>query len=389
MPDTSETSLRIETDITAIPAAAWDACAGDGNPFVSHAFLRALEESRSSTARTGWQPQHLVMTGADGGIAGIVPAYVKSHSQGEYVFDHGWAQAIERSGGHYYPKLQVSVPFTPATGPRLLVRPGADAASVRRTLIAGLRGAADNRGLSSVHATFLEAGDREAFEQAGWMIRLGCQYHWRNDGYGSFDDFLAALSSRKRKAIRKERQEVAESGIEMVTLTGGDLKREHWDAFYRFYIDTSDRKWGSPYLTRDFFHRIGRTMADRIVLILARRHGDWVAGALNLLGADALYGRNWGCAGDFRFLHFETCYYRAIDFAIARGLARVEAGAQGEHKIQRGYLPVAMTSAHFIRHRGLADAVGRFLEQERAAMLDQMAMLAEHSPFRRTDGSTQ
>jgi predicted N-acyltransferase len=386
MPDTSEISLRIETDITDIAAAEWDACAGADNPFVCHAFLSALEESGSATARTGWQPQHLVLNDADGSVAGIAPAYVKSHSYGEYVFDHGWAQAIERTGGHYYPKLQVSVPFTPATGPRLLVRPGNNAAAAQRTLISGLRAAAENRGLSSVHATFLHTEDRQAFEKEGWMIRLGCQYHWRNDAYGGFDDFLAALSSRKRKAIRKERQEVADAGIEMVVLTGGDLKAEHWDAFYRFYIDTSDRKWGSPYLTRDFFHRIGRTMAERIVLIMARRHGAWVAGALNLLGSDALYGRNWGCGGDFRFLHFETCYYQAIEFAIARGLARVEAGAQGEHKIQRGYLPVAMSSAHFIRHRGLADAVGRFLEQERAAMERQIEALAEHSPYRQIDG---
>jgi predicted N-acyltransferase len=387
MPDSTEASLRVEPDITAIPAAEWDACAGSDNPFVSHAFLAALEESGSAKAKTGWLPQHLVMTGEDGMIAGVVPAYVKSHSYGEYVFDHGWANAIERAGGHYYPKLQVSVPFTPATGPRLLVRPGPNDDAVRRTLIAGLKAVSDNRSLSSVHATFLQAEDRTAFERAGWMIRLGCQYHWQNDGYATFDDFLGALSSRKRKAIRKERQEVAEAGIEMVTLTGGDLRREHWDTFFRFYIDTSDRKWGSPYLTQDFFHRIGRTMADRIVLIMARRHGKWVAGALNLLGSDALYGRNWGCNDDFRFLHFETCYYQAIDFAIRQGLARVEAGAQGEHKIQRGYLPVEMASAHFIRHRGLADAVAQFLEREREATRDHMAELAEHSPFRHTESN--
>lgn len=383
MPDSIEATLRVETDITAIPAAEWDACAGPTNPFVCHAFLAALEESGSAKARTGWQPQHLLMTAADGILLGAVPAYAKSHSYGEYVFDHGWAQAIERAGGQYYPKLQVSVPFTPATGPRLLVRSGLDSAAIRDTLISGLETVADNRDLSSIHATFLQPEDREAFEQAGWMIRLGCQYHWQNSGYGCFDDFLGALSSSKRKAIRKERREVAAAGLEMIPLTGGDLKPEHWDVFYRFYIDTSDRKWGSPYLTRDFFHRIGRTMADRIVLIMARHHGDWVAGALNLLGSDALYGRNWGCAGDFPFLHFETCYYQAIEFAIARGLARVEAGAQGEHKIQRGYLPVEMASAHLIRHKGLADAVGHFLERERVALRHQMAVLAEHSPFRR------
>jgi predicted N-acyltransferase len=386
-PDHAPATLRVETDITAIPAADWNACAGADNPFVSHEFLAALEQSGSARAKTGWLPQHLVMESADSGILGIVPAYVKSHSYGEYVFDHGWAQAIERAGGQYYPKLQVSAPFTPATGPRLLVRSDLDKATgdedaIRRTLIAGLRTVSENRGLSSVHATFLTAEDRAAFERAGWMIRIGCQYHWRNEAYGSFDDFLGALSSRKRKAIRKERQEVAEAGIELVALTGGDLKKEHWDVFYRFYIDTSDRKWGTPYLTPDFFHRIGRTMADRIVLIMARHQGKWVAGALNLLGGDALYGRNWGCAADFPFLHFETCYYQAIEFAIRHKLARVEAGAQGEHKIQRGYLPVEMASAHWIHHPGLRDAVGNFLVHERDAMRRQMAALAEHSPFR-------
>jgi predicted N-acyltransferase len=384
MPESPAVTLRVETDITAVAAADWDACAGQDNPFVSHAFLSALEISGSAKRKTGWLPQHLIMEDEQRRIIGVVPAYVKSHSYGEYVFDHGWAQAIERAGGRYYPKLQVAGPFTPATGPRLLVRPGADDDAVRRTLIAGLTAVAENRDLSSVHATFLQAEDRAAFEEAGWLIRIGCQYHWRNDGYASFDDFLSALSSRKRKDIRKERQKIAESDIEMVTLTGGDLKPEHWDVFYRFYIDTSDRKWGTPYLTQDFFQRIGATMADRIVLILARRHGQWVAGALNLLGSDALYGRNWGCATDFKFLHFETCYYQAIDFAIAHGLKRVEAGAQGEHKIQRGYLPVEMESAHWIGHLGLRNAIAHFLEQERAGMRAQMAMLAEHSPFRQS-----
>ena len=383
MPDSPSVTLRVETDITAIAAADWDICAGPDNPFVNHAFLAALEESGSANGKTGWLPQHLVMESEEGRLIGVVPAYVKSHSYGEYVFDHGWAQAIERAGGRYYPKLQVSVPFTPATGPRLLVAPGADEDAVRRTLVAGLKAVAENRDLSSVHATFLESRDREAFEDAGWLIRLGCQYHWSNASYATFDDFLGALSSRKRKDIRKERQQIAASEIEMVTLTGGDLKPEHWDVFYRFYIDTSDRKWGSPYLTRDFFHRIGRTMADRIVLVLARYHGQWVAGALNLLGSDTLYGRNWGCGVDFKFLHFETCYYQAIDFAIANGLKRVEAGAQGEHKIQRGYLPVQMESAHWIAHSGLRDAIAHFLDRETVAMQEQIAMLSEHSPFRK------
>jgi uncharacterized protein len=383
MPDSEQVTLRVENDITAIPAADWDACAGADNPFVSHAFLAALEESGSAKSKTGWLPQHLIMESPDRRILGVAPAYVKSHSYGEYVFDHGWAQAIERAGGRYYPKLQVSVPFTPATGPRLLVAPGGDTDAVRRTLVAGLEAIAENRDLSSVHATFLQPEDRDLFEDAGWLIRYGCQYHWHNNGYGTFNDFLGALSSRKRKDIRKERQQIASSEIEMVTLTGGDLKDEHWDVFYRFYIDTSDRKWGSPYLTQDFFYRIGQTMADRVVLILARYHGKWVAGALNLLGSDALYGRNWGCGADFKFLHFETCYYQAIDFAIANGLKRVEAGAQGEHKIQRGYLPVRMESAHWIAHPGLKDAIAHFLDRERPAMEDQIAGLSEHSPFRK------
>jgi predicted N-acyltransferase len=383
MPDSKQATLRVETDITAIPAVDWDTCAGPDNPFVSHAFLAALEESGSAKSKTGWLPQHLVMETPDGGIVGAAPAYVKSHSYGEYVFDHGWAQAIERAGGRYYPKLQVSVPFTPATGPRLLVAPGDDAEAVRQTLIAGLTAVAENRILSSVHATFLEEQDRRSFKDAGWLIRYGSQYHWHNAAYGTFDDFLAALSSRKRKDIRKERQQIAASEIEMVTLTGADLKDEHWDAFYRFYIDTSDRKWGSPYLTQDFFYRIGQTMADRIVLIMARYSGSWVAGALNMLGSDTLYGRNWGCGADFKFLHFETCYYQAIDFAIANGLARVEAGAQGEHKIQRGYLPVRMESAHWIAHPGLKDAIAHFLDRERPAMEEQIAELSEHSPFRK------
>jgi predicted N-acyltransferase len=384
MPDLNQITVRVETDITAIAPGDWNACAGDSNPFLSHAFLAALEESGSAKSKTGWQPQHVVMQNGAGRIVGVAPAYAKSHSYGEYVFDHGWAQAFERAGGRYYPKLQVSVPFTPASGPRLLVSPAIEADAGRAGLAAGLQAVAENRGLSSIHATFLTEPDRIALERAGWKLRLGCQYHWSNDNYGGFDDFLGALSSRKRKSIRKERQEVAASGVELVTLTGGDLKKEHWDAFFRFYMDTSDRKWGSPYLTRDFFHRIGRTLADRIVLIMARHQGEWVAGALNLLGADTLFGRNWGCSADFKFLHFETCYYRAIDFAIAHGLKKVEAGAQGEHKIQRGYLPVETVSAHWIAHPGLADAIAGFLEQERRAMRAQIAALSEHSPFRKT-----
>jgi predicted N-acyltransferase len=383
MPSPSSLTVRIVTDITTVPAAEWDACAGSDNPFLAHEFLAALEESGSVGPRTGWQPQHLAIANGCGRVVASVAAYLKSHSYGEYVFDQGWARAFEQAGGRYYPKLQVSVPFTPASGPRLLIRPGTDADALGQALIAGLEEVAVERKASSVHATFLLPDDQSRFERSGWLTRLGCQYHWHNRGYASFDDFLGALSSRKRKAIRKERQEVAASGIELVTLTGGDLGREHWDAFFRFYIDTSDRKWGSPYLNRDFFHRIGRTMADRAVLVMARQGGRWVAGALNFLGSDTLYGRNWGSTVDAPFLHFEACYYRAIDFAIERGLARVEAGAQGEHKIQRGYLPSETVSAHWIAHPGLAAAIEDFLKRERAAMKAEIAALCELSPFRK------
>jgi predicted N-acyltransferase len=303
------------------------------------------------------------------------------------VFDHGWARAFEQAGGRYYPKLQVSVPFTPATGPRLLIRPGADAERQGALLVAGLEALAEERNASSIHATFLLPEDRSRFEQAGWLTRLGCQYHWYNQDYSSFDEFLAALASRKRKAIRKERQEVASSGVEILTLTGGDLEREHWDAFFRFYIDTSDRKWGSPYLNRDFFHRIGQTLADRVVLVMVRHGGQFVAGALNLLGSDTLYGRNWGSTVNIPFLHFEACYYRAIDFAIAHKLARVEAGAQGEHKIQRGYLPSETVSAHWIGHSGLKAAIGNFLARESRAMTAEIEALHTLSPFRKDDST--
>ncbi len=385
MPDSPPIKIRVETDITAISAADWDACAGGGNPFLSHAFLAALEESGSAAKATGWLPHHVLVDDAAGNLVAAAPAYLKSHSYGEYVFDHGWANAFEQAGGRYYPKLQISIPFTPATGPRLLARPSTQIPDLRPALIAGLEAVAKNRGLSSIHATFLLPDDRQAFEDAGWLLRTGVQFHWHNQGYATFDDFLAALSSRKRKAIRKERQEVAASGMEMVTLTGGDLKPEHWRAFFGFYTDTADRKWGSPYLTADFFHRLGQTLADKVVLVMARYQGHWVAGALNLLGADTLYGRNWGCAADFKFLHFETCYYQAIDFAIARGLTTVEAGAQGEHKIQRGYLPVPMTSAHWIAHPQFRAAVADFLRRETAGMQAHIAALSEGSPFRKTE----
>ncbi|WP_119462307.1 GNAT family N-acetyltransferase [Rhodospirillaceae bacterium SYSU D60014] len=384
MPDGREpVTARVTERIGTVDAAQWDACAGGDNPFVSHAFLAALEDSGSVEAETGWLPQHLLVEDAAGALCAAAPMYLKGHSYGEYVFDHGWAAAYERAGGHYYPKLQVAVPFTPVPGPRLLVRPGPSADTVRRTLIQAMVEVARRHKVSSLHVTFASEADSRALAEAGLMLRAGYQFHWTNPGYDSFEDFLAALSSRKRKAIRKERREVAESGIEIRALTGDAIEEQHWDAFYGFYISTSDRKWGSPYLTREFFSRLGERMADRIVLVMAEDRGRPVAGALNLRGTDALYGRNWGCDGDYRFLHFEACYYQAIEYAIAHRLARVEAGAQGEHKIQRGYLPVMTHSAHWIRDEPFAAAVEGFLRREQLAVEQDIRTLADYSPFRR------
>jgi predicted N-acyltransferase len=386
MPDGREPmQIRTTESIAAVPAAAWDACAGADNPFVSHAFLTALEDSRSVGARTGWLPRHVVVEDGAGALLAAAPMYVKSHSQGEYVFDHGWAEAYERAGGRYYPKLQVAVPFTPVPGPRLLVRPGQLADEARAALLHGLVEIARRMNVSSLHVTFPYKQDAEHLAQAGFMLRLGCQYHWTNRGYGTFDDFLADLSSRKRKAIRKERREALANGIAIRALTAEEIKPRHWDAFFAFYMDTGGRKWGRPYLTRAFFECLGATLADRSVLMLAELDGRPVAGALNLRGAEALYGRNWGCLGDFRFLHFETCYYRAIEYAIVHGLQRVEAGAQGEHKIQRGYLPTPTWSAHWIRDPAFAAAVEDFLGRERAAMEAEMRGLMAYSPFRQGD----
>ncbi len=385
MPDTpghEALELSVLDGVGQVDPAEWDACAGSGNPFLSHAFLLCLEESRSTGPRTGWLPRHLALRGAGGRLVGAVPAYAKAHSYGEYVFDHGWANAYERAGGRYYPKLQVAVPFTPVTGPRLLLSPDAPAGSLAG-LIQGLEEVARRLGVSSVHVTFPTEPEWDALGQAGWLRRLGHQYHWENRGYARFEDFLAELNSRKRKAIRKEREAVAASGLRLHTLSGDDLRPAHWDAFNRFYRDTVDRKWGSAYLTRDFFHLLGERMGDKVVLVMAEDDGRWVAGALNLRGADALYGRNWGSEGDYRHLHFEACYYRAIDYAIAHGLARVEAGAQGEHKISRGYLPVETYSAHWIADPALRRAVADFVDRERPLMRHQIAALMEESPFRK------
>jgi len=373
--------LRVVDRIAEIAPAQWDRCAGPDSPFLSHAFLAALETSGSASARTGWLPQHLIAEDGEGRVLGAVPMYLKSHSYGEYVFDHGWADAYRRAGGSYYPKLQVAVPFTPVPGPRLLVAPDADAA-VRDTLIAGMVEIADRRDVSSLHCTFLREPEWRRLGEAGFLQRQGFQFHWNNEGYKSFDDFLGALSSRKRKAIRKERREAVASGLVIRRLTGAAIEERHWDAFFRFYMSTSDRKWGQAYLTRAFFSEIARSLPERVMLVMVEDAGRLVAGALNLIGSDALYGRNWGCLGHYPFLHFEACYYQAIEFAIERGLARVEAGAQGEHKLQRGYLPTATYSAHWIRDPALRRAIEDYLKRERRYVQEQIEGLAEAGPFR-------
>jgi predicted N-acyltransferase len=371
-------TARTAEGVCSFDREEWDACAGPDNPFVSWDFLSALEESGSATARTGWQPIPIVIDGDDGRPAAILPAYAKSHSQGEYVFDHAWADTWQRAGGDYYPKLQIAVPFSPVPGPRLLLRDE----SLAPALIAAAEALVEQHGLSSAHATFVTPDQIPMFEAAGWLIRTDRQFHWSNRGYGCFDDFLGALASRKRKAIRKERA-AAVAGLEIVHLTGAAIEEQHWDAFWRFYQDTGSRKWGRPYLSRSFFSLLGERMADRIIVMLALRDGVPIAGALNLIGGDTLYGRYWGCTEEVPFLHFELCYYQAIDAAIERGLARVEAGAQGEHKLARGYEPVATWSAHYIPHAGFRRAVADYLEHERRAIDANIEGLGEYTPFKR------
>ncbi|MDB5715909.1 MAG: N-acetyltransferase [Sphingomonadales bacterium] len=369
---------RVGNGVASFDAAEWDACAGTENPFVSHAFLSALEASGSATVRTGWQPVPIAIDAPDGSLAGVLPAYAKSHSQGEYIFDHAWADAWERAGGNYYPKLLIAVPFSPVPGPRLLARDPA----ITPALIAAAEALVDSNKMSSAHANFVDEAQLEIFRDAGWLIREGTQFHWANDGYATFDDFLAALASRKRKAIRKERAAAVE-GLEIVHLTGDQITEAHWDAFWEFYQDTGARKWGTPYLTRKFFTLLGATMGDKVLLMLALRDGRPIAGALNMIGADTLYGRYWGCSEDVPCLHFELCYYQAIDAAIARGLSRVEAGAQGEHKLARGYVPVATWSAHYIPNAGFRAAISEFLERERRAVEGNAAFLETMTPFKK------
>jgi predicted N-acyltransferase len=383
-----EVTIRVVRSFTEIASAEWGELTGASrsapgyNPFTSHAFLSSVEESGSATAETGWMGHHLLLE-EEGRLIGAVPAYLKSHSQGEYVFDHGWADAFHRAGGRYYPKLQASIPFTPATGPRLLVRQGEDGSRVQALLAQGLQQVARELGTSSAHVTFLPPGELPALTESGFLHRTDQQFHFINRGYANHEAFLAELSSSKRKNLRKERRNALENGLSIDWLTGSDLTEEIWDQFFRFYIDTGSRKWGRPYLTRRFYSMVGERMADDILLVMAKRNGRYVAGAINFIGADALYGRHWGCIEDHPFLHFEVCYHQAIDFALHKGLARVEAGAQGEHKLARGYEPVTTHSAHFITHPGLRRAVADYLEHERREVAQAGEYLGEHTPFRK------
>jgi predicted N-acyltransferase len=384
---TQDITARIAGSAAEIGKAAWNACAipagrGAPHPFTRFEFFEALETSGSATAGTGWQPCHIALE-QQGAITGILPCYRKSHSQGEYVFDQAWADALERAGSDYYPKLQVSVPFTPVTGRRLLVPAKADAPAMQFALLRAGMAAVKTLGASSLHITFMTQEEWRAAGDAGFLLRTDQQFHWENRGYASFDDFLGALSSSHRKNLRKERARVREAGVTFDLLTGPAIHEAHWDAFFAFYMDTGGRKWGHPYLTRDFFSRIGQSMADQILLVMARRGGQFIAGALNFLGDDIVFGRNWGCSEYVPFLHFETCYYQAIEFAIARGLKRVEAGAQGSHKLLRGYMPRPTYSAHYIVHPGLSRAVENYLDREREAVAEEIEELSEYGPYRK------
>lgn len=402
-----ELRIRVVQSLTKVPAAAWNACTNQcierlvgakyeddlsaelstrghsNNPFISHEFLFSLEESASVGDRTGWQPRYLLAEDITGSLIGAAPSYVKTHSRGEYVFDHGWAEAFERAGGDYYPKLQIAVPFTPVTGPRLLAAPGPLADAVRGALGDALIEITTASELSSAHVTFLTEPEWRALGKCGFLQRTDQQFHWVNADYANFDDFLNHLASRKRKTIRRERKEALRAGIEVCWLTGADLTEAVWDAFFAFYMETGSRKWGRPYLTRGFFSIVGQKMRDRILLVMARRAGRWIAGAINFIGDGTLYGRNWGATEHHPFLHFELCYYQAIDYAITHGLKRVEAGAQGEHKLARGYLPHTTYSAHFIADPALRRAVADFLSRERVYVQAAAEELAAAAPFRK------
>ncbi|MDP6376311.1 MAG: GNAT family N-acetyltransferase [Pseudomonadales bacterium] len=380
-----ERTARILNSMSEIGADAWNRCAQPAHlpydPFLNHAFLATLEDSGSATARTGWQPFHVVLE-EEGEVLGVAPMYLKGHSQGEYVFDHAWADAWHRAGGDYYPKLQSCIPFTPAAGRRACtVR---DNPELEQTLMGACAQVASQIEVSSLHMTFLPKSQWHLAGEIGFLKRLDQQYHWYNPGYASFEEFLVELSSKKRKNLRRERRDALGHGIEIEWVTGRDLTENHWDAFYHFYMDTGSRKWGRPYLTREFFSLIGERLPDDVLLIMCRRGGRYIAGALNFIGGDTLFGRNWGCVEDHRFLHFEACYYQAIDFAIDRGLKKVEAGAQGQHKVARGYLPAATYSAHWIRDASFRDAVAHFLEDERSYVHQDIEHIERHSPFKST-----
>jgi predicted N-acyltransferase len=418
--------VRVEPSIRSIPAETWDACArgvpvgetlssgakgfdrlenrgkvessqrlesksevvessceiDEDNPFIIHDFLSSLEESGAATARTGWLGRHLLVEDENGAALAAMPAYLKSHSRGEYVFDHGWADAFERAGGNYYPKLQVSVPFTPVTGPRLLVRRGPSALAAREALVAGALELVKRERASSLHVTFPTAPEWNYLTGLGFLARNDRQFHWLNEGYTTFDDFLSALSARRRKTIKRERREAFSGGVEILRLTGSDLTEAAWDAFFAFYMDTGSRKWGTPYLNRAFFSIVGEKMRERIVLVMARCAGRFIAGALNFLGRRTIYGRYWGAIEHRPFLHFEVCYYQAIEYAIERGLKVVEAGAQGAHKIPRGYRPVTTYSAHYIAHPSFRRAVADYLQNERAYVAAEAEELSAALPFR-------
>ena len=385
-----EAIVRVVGRIADVPEPQWDACArgcsastDPPNPFVSHAFLRALEESGSAARETGWLPQHLLFEDDQGQLLACMPCYLKGNSQGEYVFDHGWAEAYMRAGGDYYPKLQAAVPFSPVPGPRLLVRDGAASIERQALLLEAGRTLTDRLGVSSLHITFMSRDEWRLAGELDYLQRTDQQFHWHNDGYGGFDDFLRALASRKRKAIRRERRCAVSDDIAIERVAGNDLTEAHWDAFFAFYQNTGARKWGRPYLTREAFSLLSETMADRLLLVMARRGTDYIAGALNVIGADTLYGRYWGALETHEFLHFEVCYYQAIDYAIAHGLARVEAGAQGGHKLARGYVPAETYSAHYIADPRLRGAVADYLARERRARAEEAALLAAESPYRK------
>ena len=385
--ETTDVVVRIASSMKEVPAPAWDRCANPSiagfDPFVSHAFLSALEESGSASPDTGWAPHHLLVEDGVGGLSAVMPLYLKGHSYGEYIFDHAWADAFERAGGRYYPKLLAAVPFTPATGRRLLTRADADQSQAEEILTAGMVALARRHGISSIHVNFADKAQWLRLGARDFLLRQDQQFHWTNENYESFEHFLAALSSRKRKQIRHEREAARADGITIRWITGRDLKETHWDVFFKFYMDTGGRKWGKPYLTRKFFSLIGERMADRLLIVLCERAGRPIAGALNVIGGNTLFGRYWGCLEDHRFLHFEACYYQAIDFALAHGLARVEAGAQGTHKLARGYLPVPTYSAHWIAEPHFRTAIARYLDAERRAVEAGIEELASFAPFRR------